>query len=100
VTVAVLNASSVSGLAATIGTKLQDAGYVKGDVGNAAAGTASTATSTVEYATSADKPAAKAVAKTLGLSSSAVAPVDAATQAVTGIGDPQVVVLVGSDLQQ
>ena len=38
-------------------------------------------TSSVEYATAADKPAAKQVAKALGLTSSAVAPLDAATAA-------------------
>ncbi|HWH12021.1 MAG TPA: LytR C-terminal domain-containing protein [Solirubrobacteraceae bacterium] len=101
VTVAVLNASSVSGLAARVGTRLQSAGYVKGYVGNAPPATGSSATSTVEYATTGDKPAAKAVAKALGLSSSAVGPLDAATAAVnSAVSNARVVVSVGSDLQQ
>jgi hypothetical protein len=98
VTVAVLNATGVSGLAARIATRLHTAGYVKGYIGDAPE--QSLASSTVEYAAN-EQPAAKQVAVALGLSPSAVAPLDAATAAVSPtVGDAQVVVSVGSDLQQ
>jgi hypothetical protein len=98
VTVAVLNGTTVAGLAAKIAKRLTGAGYLKGYVGDAPS--KSGAASTVQYALN-ELPAARQVARALGLSSTAVAPLDPATAAVSPtVGDAQVVVSVGSDLQQ
>ncbi len=98
VTVAVLNGTTVAGLAAKIAKRLTGAGYVKGYVGDAP--TKSAGPTSVEYALN-EQPAAKQVAKALGLSSTAVVPLDPATAAVSpSVSGAQVVVSVGSDLHQ
>jgi hypothetical protein len=104
VTVAVLNnPSGISGLAGKVATRLHTAGYStsKGMTGDATSAQSGATTSSVEYASSTDEAAAKQVAKSLGLSSTAVAPLDSVTAANPIVTGAQVVVLiVGSDLQQ
>jgi hypothetical protein len=99
ITVAVLNGTTTSGLAATIQARLTGRGYLKGQVGNAP--NQSLTSTTIGYATG-QRRAADEVAHALGLMVAAVAPVDAATAAAasTATSTPQVVVSLGSDLAQ
>ncbi|MGD0197672.1 MAG: FHA domain-containing protein [Solirubrobacteraceae bacterium] len=91
VTVAVLNATGRSGLAATVSSTLSTDGYAKGAVADAPA---SAATTTVGYEPG-KKAAALEVARTLGLPASDAVPVTSAAAAAAGTA--QVVVSLGSD---
>ncbi len=94
--VAVFNGTTGSGLARAAADKLQAAGFTKvGPITTAPSQT--TATSTVYYDTGA-KAAAEQVAKTLGISSSALAPIDASTRALGQ--NAVVVVVIGADQAQ
>jgi hypothetical protein len=91
VTVAVLNGTSVNGLAGKVGSDLESAGYELGAITSAAPGLART---TVLYADG-QKPAAQKVAKELGLDPGAVEPVDRESRQLAGNAD--VVVIAGED---
>lgn len=90
VTVAVLNATSVPGLAAQIGDTIEAAGFERGNVANATDQQA--AESAVLYADG-EKAAAREVAKELGISQTQ--PIDPESQSLAG--DATVVVVVGAD---
>jgi hypothetical protein len=99
VTVAVLNGTDVSHLAARVALKLQHAGYKQGNVATAADQTHGT---TVVGYVGGHRHAALEVARALGLSSTSVAAADQSAQAVacpppSGCG-ADVVVTIGSDL--
>lgn len=91
VTVAVLNGTSVNGLAGNVGSDLESAGYELGAITSAEPGLART---TVLYADG-QKPAAQKVAKELGLDPSKVEPVDREARELAGQAD--VVVIAGED---
>jgi hypothetical protein len=100
VTVSVLNGTDMQGLAGSVSQKLISHGYRKGAVTNASDQTKTT--TVIEYAPQ-DKRDALAVATALGLTQSAVAPVDSATQKIACSAKPQgctsaVFVTVGHDL--
>lgn len=99
VTVAVLNGTSTSHLAATIAKQLASSGYVKGSVGNAPSQTHST---TIVAYTAGGRAAAVEVAHSLGLTSASVAPADSATRSAASAagGIAQVIVTVGANLVQ
>jgi hypothetical protein len=84
-TIAVLNATTTSGLAGRAATTLDTAGWTVGSQGNAPE---RSATSTVYYATTADRSAALGVAQALGID---------ATQQSTAFPGATVTVVLGSD---
>jgi hypothetical protein len=90
VTVAVLNGTTVQGLAAQVGEELRAGGFKLGTIGNAAR--IDQATSEVLYRNREAK-AARAVANRLGIDKTA--PVDSVNEEIAGSFD--VIVLVGSD---
>jgi hypothetical protein len=93
-TVAVLNGTTVPGLAAQISDQLEKAGFARGATTNAA--DQQRPDTTVVYAKG-FKPAAEEVAKIVGVAT--IAPMDANTQAIAG-PDASVVVTVGADRTQ
>jgi hypothetical protein len=90
VTVAVLNGTTVQGLAAKVGEEVRAGGFKLGTIGNAAR--IDQATSEVLYRNGQAR-AARAVANRLGIDKTA--PVDSVNQEIAGSFD--VIVLVGSD---
>ena len=90
ITVAVLNGTSVPGLAASIGDSVKAAGFKLGNIDNAPEQAANE--SAVLYAAG-NEPAAQAVAKELDIAQ--VGQIDAGTQSQAG--NAQVVVVVGPD---
>jgi LytR cell envelope-related transcriptional attenuator len=92
VTVAVLNGTTVQGLAAKVGEEVDAAGFTPGTIGNAAR--IDQTRSQVLYSKGQSK-AARAVANRLGIKG--IAPVDSVNQEIAGSFDA--VVLVGSDRQ-
>ena len=90
ITVAVLNGTSVPGLAASIGDTVKAAGFKLGNIDNAPEQAANE--SAVLYAAG-NEPAAQAVAKELDIAQ--VGQIDAGTQSQAG--NAQVVVVVGPD---
>jgi hypothetical protein len=95
VTVAVLNGTSVPGLARTVANNLQHDGYQIGTVTNAPI--QQHTTTTVSYG-SGDRSQAQAVAHAIGVDPSTVAVEDVSTQGVAG-SQAMVVVTVGADRQ-
>jgi hypothetical protein len=99
VTVAVLNGTATSGLAHKVATRLINAGYKQGTIGNTVD---QTRTATVVAYMPGHKRDAQAVATSLKLPSSAVQQVDTNTQAIAcpppSSCSATVVVTVGSDL--
>jgi hypothetical protein len=91
VTVAVLNGTSVNGLAGKVGSDLESAGYELGAITSALPGLAKT---TVLYAVG-EKPAAQKVARELGLDPAKVEPVDRKSRGLAGGAD--VIVIAGED---
>jgi len=89
-TVAVLNGTTVNGLASGVADKITQSGFKKGSVTNAA--DQQTVETTVLY-DSGERAAGREVARVLKVS--AIKPIDAGTRAIAG--NAQVVVLVGSD---
>lgn len=103
VTVAVLNGTSVAGLAQSVSDDLKSKGYVQGAITNAAVQTQTN--STVSYVQSSDKVAAEHVAKALKLKPSAVQ--RASQSAIESCASPSasgtscqadVIVTLGTDL--
>jgi hypothetical protein len=92
VSVAVLNGTATAGLARQVSTQVVQAGFKAGPTANAA--TQQVAQTQVAYS-SGQRNAAAEVAKTLGVSSAEVVPIDAATRALAPAAD--VVVIVGAD---
>ena len=90
VTVAVLNGTTVTGLAFRVSQEAKTGGFVLGNVTNAA--TTDQQKSEVLYAPG-QKNAARAVANKFGIST--IAPVDSVNSEIAGSAD--VVVLVGAD---
>ena len=91
VTVAVLNGTSVPGLAAKEGGHIQSAGFKLGNVTNAAQ--AGQRTESVVMFKAGENRKARAVARKLGISQ--IEPVDAQTSTLSA--DASVVVVVGAD---
>jgi hypothetical protein len=103
VTVAVLNGTSTTNLAADVMTKLTGAGYKAGQTANAPPASQSLQSTIVGYTQPADRNDALAVAKSLNLGSASVQGVNPADQSAACSQTPtncpaQVVVTVGSDL--
>jgi hypothetical protein len=96
VKVAVLNGTTVPGLAAQVADQLQSGGFARGQVTNAADQQRSE--TTVQYAPN-QRAAAEEVATILKIAKSKVKPLDANTQAIAG-PDAGVVVIVGADRTQ
>jgi hypothetical protein len=94
VTVAVLNGTTIPGLAAQVSDQVERGGFKRGTVTNAA--DQQRPSTTVAYS-SGFKRAAQEVARLLGVAQAE--PLDASTQAIAG-GDAQVVVTVGTDRAQ
>jgi hypothetical protein len=92
-TVAVLNGTTVPGLAASIATKIENSGYAKGSVKDAPDQTRSA--SVVQYAPNRRREAL-GVARVMGIGADAVQPIDPSTRVVAG-EDAIVVVTVGAD---
>jgi hypothetical protein len=95
ITVAVLNGTSIPGLAAQIGDRVEADGFVKGTVSNASLNTGQRANSIVMYASGHQKDAGL-VAKKLNIRN--VAPVDSNSRQIAG--DATVIVVVGTDKTQ
>jgi hypothetical protein len=91
VTVAVLNGTSVSGLAGNVGSDLKSAGFVLGAVTSTDPGVAETQ---VLYAEG-EKAAAQKVAKRLGVGDDRIARFDRVARRLAG--DADVVVIAGED---
>jgi len=91
VTVAVLNGTSVPGLAAKVGGRIQSGGFKLGNVTNAAAG--AQRTESVAMFKQGSNRQARAVARRLGISQ--IEPIDAQTSTLSG--GATVIVVVGSD---
>jgi hypothetical protein len=91
ITVAVLNGTTVTGLAATVADQVEQAGFKRGNTTNALT-QGQQAESVVEYARG-DKDQARLVANKLGISQ--IEPVDPQTQGIAG--DATVTVIVGAD---
>jgi len=91
VTVAVLNGTSVNGLAGNVGSDVEASGYVLGPVSSTTPGVEKTA---VLYADG-QKRAAQKVARDLGVDKATVEPVDRETRGLAG--DADVVVIAGED---
>jgi len=94
-TTTVLNGTTQAGLASTVQTKLSDAGFKRGEVSD---NVDQTLSETAVYFTAGNEPAAKDVAKVIGISSSAVQPEDRNVDVATSGAD--VVVTVGADLSE
>jgi hypothetical protein len=94
VTVAVLNGTTVVGLARSASDKLQRAGFKGGTVTNDTTNQARSATAV--FYTPGNKAAALEVAKVIGSGRDGVLPIDQSTRVLAG-NDAQVVVTVGSD---
>jgi hypothetical protein len=92
-TVAVLNGTTVAGLAANVADKVAKAGYKKGTVTNAPD---QQRAATQVYYEPGQKAAALQVARTIDVGKDAVVPIDDVTSATAG-SDASVVVVVGSD---
>jgi hypothetical protein len=92
ITVAVLNGTTVTGLAATTADKVEQAGFKRGNTDNALT-QGQQAESVVEYSKG-NLRAAQAVGKKLGISQ--FEPIDADTQ--SRAGDATVAVIIGADL--
>jgi hypothetical protein len=95
VTVAVLNGTSVPGLARTVANNLQHDGYAIGTVTNAPI--PQHATTTVAFAAG-GRTAAQAVARVIGVDPSTIVAEDLSTRGVAG-SQALVVVTVGADRQ-
>ena len=95
-TVAVLNGTTIAGLAARTADELKEAGYSLGTVADAQEQNRSA--TLVQYAPDA-KREAQAVAKLIGVGSDAVSPLDVNTRTVAG-ENARVVVTVGADQNQ
>ena len=91
ITVAVLNGTSVGGLAGRVGSDLESAGFELGVVSSTAPGLGKTE---VLYADG-QKPAAQKVAKKLGVDADRVEPLDQESRRLAG--DADVVVIAGED---
>jgi hypothetical protein len=91
ITVAVLNGTTVNGLASSVADKVEQAGFNRGNTANAAA-QGQQAESVVEYSDG-NSTAARAVASKLHISQ--IEKIDAQTQALAG--DAIVTVIVGAD---
>jgi hypothetical protein len=91
-TVAVLNGTTVAGLAANVADKVAKAGYKKGTVTNAPD---QQRAATQVYYVPGQKAAALQVARAIDVGKDAVVPIDDVTSATAG--DASVVVVVGSD---
>jgi hypothetical protein len=96
VTVAVLNGTTVPGLAREVGTKLQNAGFKLGTVTNAPDQARSATIVGYQPGHSAE---ARVVAKLVHVGTDAVKPIDQSTAVVAG-QDAFVVVTVGADQSQ
>jgi hypothetical protein len=96
VTVAVLNGTTVPGLAAQVADQVSGGGFARGQVTNAA--DQQRGQTTVQYAPG-QKRAAEEVASLIKLSKAKVTALDANTQAIAG-PDAEVVVTVGADRTQ
>jgi hypothetical protein len=96
VTVAVLNGTSVPGLARTVANSLQRDGYQIGTVTNAPVQQHSA--TTVAYG-SGGRSAARAVAQAIGVDPTTIGPEDTGTRSIAG-RQASVVVTVGADRQQ
>jgi hypothetical protein len=96
VTAAVLNGTTVPGLAAQVADQLSGGGFARGQVTNAA--DQQRGETTVQYAPG-QKAAAEEVAGIIKTSKAKVTPLDANTQAIAG-PDAEVVVTVGADRTQ
>ncbi|HEX5145454.1 MAG TPA: LytR C-terminal domain-containing protein, partial [Conexibacter sp.] len=100
VTVAVLNGTATAGLASTVASRLAADGYVKGPVGNASDQQRSV---TVVSYFGGHEAAAQEVARSLGVPSDAVQPIDADTETActqgAGTCAATVVVTVGANGQ-
>ena len=95
ITVAVLNGTSIPGLAAQIGDRVDADGFTLGTVSNASSAQGQRANSVAMYA-SGHESDAKLVAKKLGIKN--VQAIDSSSQQIAG--DATVVVIVGSDKTQ
>jgi hypothetical protein len=95
ITVAVLNGTSIPGLAAQVGDRVDAEGFTLGTVSNASQVSGQRANSVAMYAPGHQRDAER-VAKRLGIRN--ISRVDANTQAIAG--DASVVVLVGTDKTQ
>jgi hypothetical protein len=95
ITVAVLNGTSIPGLAAQVGDRVDAEGFTLGTVSNASQATGQRANSVVMYAPGHSRDARR-VAKRLGIGD--IARSDANTQQIAG--DASVVVIVGTDKTQ
>ena len=95
ITVAVLNGTSIPGLAAQVGDRVEAEGFKKGTVSNASQTQRTRATSIALYAAG-HRAEAERVAKTLKIRN--LGRVDTQTQQIAG--DATVVVIVGSDQTQ
>jgi hypothetical protein len=91
-TVAVLNGTTIAGLASGVATQITDGGFKRGEVRNALDNTR--AATIVEY-TSGNKPAAVEVAKTIDVGTDVVQPVPEGTRLLAPTA--QVIVTVGAD---
>ena len=95
ITVAVLNGTSIQGLAAQIGDRVEADGFRKGTVSNASVAGGQRANSVVMYAKGHDRDA-RLVARRLSIKN--VQAVDTESQSIAG--DASVVVVVGTDKTQ
>jgi hypothetical protein len=95
ITVAVLNGTSIPGLAAQIGDRVDADGFTLGTVSNASQTGGQRANSVAMYARGHERDA-RAVARKLRIGT--VQPIDAESQSIAG--DASVVVIVGSDKTQ
>jgi hypothetical protein len=95
ITVAVLNGTSIPGLAAQVGDRVDAEGFTLGTVSNASQAGSQRANSVAEYAPG-HVSDARRVGKRLGIRN--IARVDANTQSIAG--DASVVVVVGTDKTQ
>jgi hypothetical protein len=99
-TVAVLNGTTVAGLANTVANRLAGDGFVRGTVTNASS--QDRIATFVSYLGGHDREAAE-VAKSLGLSTDAIGPIDSDTETACANGGgactADAVVTVGPDLQ-
>jgi hypothetical protein len=95
ITVAVLNGTSILGLAAQVGDRVDAEGFTKGTVSNAPQGQGGRTTSVAMYAPGHERDARQVARK---LSIHKIQAVDPNTQQIAG--DASVVVIVGSDKTQ
>jgi hypothetical protein len=97
ITVAVLNGTTITGLARGASDRLQQAGFKGGAVTNDTTNQARAATAV--FYTPGNRAAAVDVAKVIGVGTDAVQPIDQTTKVLAG-NDAQVVVSVGTDKAQ